>query len=283
MPVSERCIECLLSRVRFACEQARGPVSPDPVVAACLDLIRTHQHSPAPQTEIASAMHRLVRERLAMDDQFQVVKQQSTREELEVCRTVRPGLHTFQDFVLASIIGNTFDYGVQEHLVTSRFQTFFDRAFSAGLTVDDTDQMLTLLDRVVYITDNCGEIVFDRLLIEHLISRGSRVTLAVRDGPVLNDATLEDARALGLDRRVEVLTTVGGRGELGVNLAVIPPALSAAIRDCTLIIAKGMANFESLSLYSDLPPVAYLMSVKCGVVGEMVGMPVGSMVALLRR
>jgi damage-control phosphatase, subfamily I len=201
---------------------------------------------------------------------------------LVVCRAVRPDLHTFLDYVLASVIGNTFDYGVQEHLVTSRFQTFFDQAFSAGLTVDDTDLMLPLLDRVVYITDNCGEIVFDRLLIEHLVSLGSRVTLAVRDGPVLNDATLEDARALGLDHMVETLTTTGGGGELGVNLAVIPPALAGAIRDCTLIISKGMANYESLSLYPDLPPVAYLMSVKCGPVGEMVGMPVGSMVALLR-
>lgn len=283
MPVLDRCIECLLSRVRFACAQAPGPVPADQVEAACLDLIRAHQDDPVPQTQIASAMHRLVRELIAMDDPFLAVKQRSTEEALAVCRVVRPRLGTFQDFVLASIIGNTFDYGVQEHRVTCRFQTFFDQAFLAGLSVDDTDQMIPLLDRVVYITDNCGEIVFDRLLIDHLIFRGARVTLAVRDGPVLNDATFEDAVALGLDRRVEVLTTTGGGGELGVNLDVIPSALAAAIRECTLIISKGMANFESLSLYRDLPPVAYLMSVKCVPVGQMVGMPVGSMVALLRR
>ncbi len=282
MPVQDRCIECLLSRVRFACEQAPVPVPIDLVEAACLDLIRTRQDDPAPQTQIASALHRLVRELIVMDDPFLAVKQRSTEEALAVCRTVRPRLRTFRDFVLASIIGNTFDYGVQDHQVTSRFQTFFDRAFCAGLFVDDTDRMIPLLDRIVYITDNCGEIVFDRLLIDHLVSRGARVTLAVRDLPVLNDATLEDALALGLDHRVEVLTTTGGGGELGVNLDVIPPALAAAIGDCTLIISKGMANFESLSLYPDLPPVAYLMSVKCVPVGEMIGMPVGSMVALLR-
>lgn len=283
MPVQERCVECLLSRVRFACEQVDGLISADLVVAAGMDLIRKYQDDPMPQTQVASALHRLVRELIVTDDPFLVVKQQSTREALSVSRAVRPCLRTFRDYVLASIIGNTFDYGVQEHLVTNRFQTFFDQSFSAGLSVDDTEQMIPLLDRVVYITDNCGEIVFDRLLIEHLISRGSRVTLAVRDGPVLNDATLEDAEALGLDHLVETLTTTGGSGELGVNLSVIPPALVSAIGDCTLIIAKGMANFESLSLSPDLPPVAYLMSVKCVPVGEMVGMPVGSMVALLRR
>jgi uncharacterized protein with ATP-grasp and redox domains len=253
------------------------------MVAVCLDFIREHQTDPMPQTQIASAIHRLVRAQIANDDPFLTVKQRSTEEALAVCRNVRSTLSTLQDFVLASIIGNTFDYGVQEHRVTNRFQTFFDQAFQAGLGVDDTNLMIPLLDRVVYITDNCGEIVFDRLLIDYLVARGVRVTLAVRDGPVLNDATLDDALFLGLDRRVNVLTTTGGDGELGVNLEVIPPALNAAIHDCTLIISKGMANFESLSLYPNLPPVAYLMSVKCVPVGEMVGMPVGSMVALLKR
>ncbi|ACL17452.1 damage-control phosphatase ARMT1 family protein [Methanosphaerula palustris] len=283
MPVQERCINCLLSRVRFACNQVPGQVPVDQVEAACLDLIRAHQFDPMPQTQIASAMHRLVRALIANDDPFLAVKQRSTEEALAVCRRVHPTLKTLKDFVLASIIGNTFDYGVQEHQVTSRFQIFFDQAFQAGLGVDDIDLMIPLLDRVVYITDNCGEIVFDRLLIDHLVAQGVRITLAVRDGPVLNDATLNDALFLGLDRRVNVLTTTGGDGELGVNLDVIPPALYAAIHDCTLIISKGMANFESLSLYPNLPPVAYLMSVKCVPVGEMVGMPVGSMVALLKR
>ena len=56
-----------------------------------------------------------------------------------------------------------------------------------------------------------------------------------------------------------------------------------AIDSCTIIIAKGMANYESLSMCEDLAPVAYLMSVKCRPVAEDVGLPVGSMIAMLRK
>ena len=82
---------------------------------------------------------------------------------------------------------------------------------------------------MVYITDNCGEIVLDRLLIGRLVDRGARVTVAVRDGPILNDATLEDARALGLDRIAECLTTTGGGSGIGVPLDRIPADLAEAI------------------------------------------------------
>ena len=104
----------------------------------------------------------------------------------------------------------------------------------------------------------------------------------MRDAPILNDATLEEARALRLDRFVRTITTTGCGCELGVRLDCMPDDLSAAIDDCTLIIAKGMANYESLSEYSGLPPVAFLMAVKCEPIAEEVGVPRGSKVAMLR-
>ena len=70
--------------------------------------------------------------------------------------------------------------------------------FSKGLTIDDTDRILPLTKRVVYFTDNCGEIVFDRLLLEYLHANGSEITLVVRDAPILNDATMEEAEQFGL-------------------------------------------------------------------------------------
>ncbi|MFA7563115.1 MAG: ARMT1-like domain-containing protein, partial [Methanoculleus sp.] len=128
------------------------------------------------------------------------------------------------------------------------------------------------------------EIVFDALFADHLKKSGSHVTFAVRGAPILNDATMEDAMALGLDRRVDLLTpTTDGIAELGLNRDLTPPALTDALDRATLVIAKGMANYESLSDDRDLPPVAYLMSVKCGPIGADIGIPVGSRVALLRE
>ena len=135
----------------------------------------------------------------------------------------------------------------------------------------------------VYLTDNCGEIVFDRLLVEYLKARGSHVTVAVRDAPILNDATMEDALALGFDRFADRLTTTGAGAEIGLDLEKIPPDLAEAIDNCTIILSKGMANYESLSEYDSLPPVAYLMCVKCEVIAEDIGIPRGSKIALLRK
>ncbi len=119
--------------------------------------------------------------------------------------------------------------------------------------------------------------------MEFLKANGSNITLAVRDAPILNDATRDDAISLGFDRIVDHLTTTGGGAEIGIDLNKIPRDLADAIDHCTLIIAKGMANYESLSMCEGLAPVAFLMAVKCQPVADDVGVPVGSKIALLRR
>ena len=116
-------------------------------------------------------------------DPFRELKDQGNAEAIAVCREVRPRISSFRDFVLASVIGNTFDYGVKGHTVTTNFSTFFRQEFAKGLVIDDTERILPLTGRVVYLSDNCGEIVFDRLLIQFLKSRGSHVTLAVKARP----------------------------------------------------------------------------------------------------
>jgi hypothetical protein len=238
---------------------------------------------PQPHPQIASAVHRHAYGILGCDDPFRELKKQSNKEAIEVCRHFRPGLRSFRDLVLASVIGNTYDYGVKLHTVTENFFEFFEKSFAGGLTIDDTDTILPLTGRVVYFTDNCGEIVFDRLLLEFLHARGAEITLVLREAPILNDATMNEARELHLDRFVTRITTTGLGCELGVRLERSPPMLEKALAECTLIISKGMANFESLSLYDTLPPVAYLMSVKCEPIAEEVGVPRGSRVAMLRK
>ena len=112
--------------------------------------------------------------------------------------------------------------------------------------------------------------------------QGSRITVAVRDMPILNDATMAEARALHLDRFADTLTTTGCGCEIGVRLDCMPTELAKAVEDCTLIIAKGMANYESLSEYTGLPAVAFLMAAKCDPIAEEVGVRRGSKVAILQ-
>ncbi|MEM2123836.1 MAG: ARMT1-like domain-containing protein [Methanolinea sp.] len=277
-----RCVPCLLSRVALECrlctasEDLAGEVQRE-----CEELLAGLAESPLPHPQVASIVHRHACERLGCRDPFAALKEESTRKALEVCRRVRPRLETFRDLVTASVIGNTFDFGVLSHTVEPDFARFFEEEFEKGLTIDDTDRILPLADRVVYFTDNCGEIVFDRLLVEFLSRRGSHVTVAVRGEPILNDATLADARAVHMERYAD-LTTTGCGAELGVRPECMPPELGRAMETCTLVISKGMANYESLSECTGLPPVAYLMAVKCDPIAKEVGVPRGSKVAILR-
>jgi uncharacterized protein with ATP-grasp and redox domains len=283
MKFDDRCVDCLLSRILLECQLCGVSDSrSEEVTGACASLLEEIRDQPLLHPQIASAMHRKAYTMLGSDDPFLALKDESDRIAREVCHAVRGRLSGFHDYVLASIIGNTFDYGVKGHQVTGDFLGYFNQEFAAGLAIDDTERIRDTIDRVVYFTDNCGEIVFDRLLVEYLHRQGSRITIAVRDMPILNDATMAEARALHLDRFADTLTTTGCGCEIGVRPDCMPPALSKAVEDCTLIIAKGMANYESLSEYTGLPPVAFLIAAKCDPIAEEVGVPRGSKVAMLR-
>lgn len=283
MKLTETCIDCLLSRVVFECNlSSAGPACTEETVASCRDLLESLRGSSLLHPQIASIVHRKACAMIGDPDPFRLLKDEGNELATGVCRQVRESLASFHDLVLASVIGNTFDYAVKDHDVTGDFSRFFNVEYKKGLDVDDTDRILDLCNRVVYLTDNCGEIVFDRLLVGFLKARGSHVTVAVRDAPILNDATMEDAIALGFDKVADCLTTTGGGAEIGLDMAKMPADLAKAIRECTIIISKGMANYESLSEYTGLPPVAYLMCVKCEMIAEDCGIARGSKIAMLR-
>lgn len=283
MELTDTCIECLLSRVRMECDLASADfATTEKTVATCREMLESCRGSDLLHPQIASAVHRKACEMVGNPDPFSGLKAEGNRQAMEVCRAVRGDLSTFHDFVLASIIGNTFDYGVKDHDVTTDFAPFFRKEFALGLDVDDTDEILKHCSRVVYLTDNCGEIVFDRLLVGFLKAHGSHVTVAVRDGPILNDATMPDALALGFDKVADCLTTTGGGAEIGLDLEKMPDDLHKALDDCTIIIAKGMANFESLHEYENMPPIAYLMCVKCAMIAGITGIKRGAKIALFR-
>ena len=283
MKLTDTCVDCLLSRVAFECQLVSADKAcTEKTVSSCRDLLLSLKGSSLSHPQIASAVHRKACRMIENPDPFRELKDAGNEQAMEVCRKVRGRLVSFHDLVLASVIGNTFDYAVKDHNVTGDFSRFFNQEFQKGLDIDDTAHILKRCSRVVYLTDNCGEIVFDRILVDFLHAHGSHVTVAVRDAPILNDATREDALALGFDKVADCLTTTGGGAEIGLDMAKMPADLAKAIGDCTIIISKGMANYESLSEYRDLPPVAYLMCIKCEMIAEDAGIARGSKIALLR-
>ncbi|HMA04424.1 MAG TPA: ARMT1-like domain-containing protein [Methanomicrobiales archaeon] len=282
MKIHDRCYDCLLSRISYECRLSttdEGRIAH--VLSECQALLGGFRGIPRPAPLVASAAHRRAYELLGDPDPYRRIKEESTREAARGCRAVRGFLTSFRDHALACAIANTFDYGVSSHRVTADFEAFFREEFRKGFLIDETGRMEEIAGEVVYFTDNAGEILFDRLFVGYLAGRGSRVTVAVKGAPILNDATIREAEQAGLPRVARVTTT--GSGDIGVDLGKIPPDLAEALGRSTLVIAKGMANYEALTEYRDLPPVGYLMAVKCPTIAESVGAPEGSLVALLEE
>jgi uncharacterized protein with ATP-grasp and redox domains len=237
---------------------------------------------------VSTAVHRKAYEMLDDPDPYYDLRQLSNRKAREVYPVARSFVYRgepdnkelFRRAVLAAVIGNFFDFGVMGHTVGENdFETTFTRAFEKGLDVDDTGEIFGMLDNVVYIADNCGEIILDTLVFEIIRKMGGKITLVVRGAPILTDVTMEDVKALEIDDYVDRVITTGCNA-VGVSFEEAPPELHEAFENAGLIISKGMANYETLS-EKKLRPIAYLLRTKCEVVAENMGLEKDRSVAKL--
>lgn len=253
-----------------------------------LAYLKENFHEGADAIDISTGIHRKAYTILKDKDPYREKKAESNAIASAMMPSVRariakaPKKEQFRLAVLASIIGNTFDFGVQGHDVREGdFDALFDELFRHGIDVDDTDKIQKLAKGgdVVYLTDNCGEIYFDELVLEQLKGMNARVTLVVRGDYILTDATMDDVHAMGLDKKVDrVLTT--GSNAVGISVKEAPEETLDAMRNASVIIAKGMANYESLS-EENFKPIAYLLRAKCEPVANSIGVKKGMSVARL--
>lgn len=125
-------------------------------------------------------------------------------------------------------------------------------------------------ERVVYITDNSGEIVLDKLLIQNIKEKFPHIemTVIVRGGPAINDATIEDAKMTGLTDIVHVIGN--GAGVAGTPLNVISDEAKEKMEQADVVISKGQGNFETL--YGCGLNIYYIFLCKCDLFVKMFGM-----------
>ena len=145
--------------------------------------------------------------------------------------------------------GNYIDYAAVKDITKEKLVELFEAQGSAGLEKEVYRRFLADLEHassLVWLTDNCGEIVLDKIAMKilHELHPGVKVTAIVRGEPVVNDADLDAARYVGLDRIVNV--TGNGSGIAGTDLADISEEAERLIRDADLIVSKGQGNFETI-------------------------------------
>ena len=181
--------------------------------------------------------------------------------------------------VRLAICGNIIDYTPGHGM---DMEAVVQNALNCDLTVDHVDEMLRALKKVkhvLYLLDNAGEIVADKLLISMLIEEGvlrpEQITVAARGEPTLNDATMADAEEVGLTDLVKVI----GNGDLvpGTELSHCSQVFLDHFEQADVVIAKGMGNFESLHSVQD-KPIFFLLISKCNNVTRALGVPLQSFV-----
>lgn len=243
--------------------------------AACT--LDPHQPPPA----MGQRIHRRVRELVCQGDPYAAAKERCNRLAWRCLPELRARVSVsdapLDTAVRLAIAGNVIDMGVNATLTDAQITAAIDAAMGAPLN-GDADALARAVndaDRILYLADNAGELVFDRLLLERLPLE--RVVVVVRGGPVINDATLADARVAGLLELVEVIDN--GSDAPGTIVDDCSAAFRRRFDAADLIIAKGQGNFETLSdVQKD---IFFAFMVKCPVIAREVGCNVGSLI--LRR
>lgn len=227
---------------------------------------------------IAQRIQRAVRTETGHEDPYRSLKDKMNRVALDLRPALLEAARREPDpraaAVRLAIAGNLLDAGSKMRLAPEELETKLKGIFSAPLSGDPAALFAAAekARHILYLADNAGEIVFDRILIEALPA--SRITVVVRGSPVINDATRVDAQTAGIHEIASVIDN--GSDAPGTLLEECSPEFLERFNAADLVIAKGQGNFETLS---ETPKnIFFLLSVKCPMVAAEVGAAVGSLV-----
>ena len=234
-----------------------------------------------PPAAMAQRLHRRIRELTGIDDPYREAKDRLNARAMELCESLRPRIAGAADPMEAAlrlaIAGNIMDLGVKTSLddghVCRSIENCLNEPFEADIGA--FWEAMSGAERILYLADNAGEIAFDRLLIEQLPRE--KVTVAVRGGAVINDATLDDAEEVGLADLVEVIGN--GSDAPGTLLDDCSDGFCERFAAADVILSKGQGNYETLS--ESARPIWFLLRVKCPIIARHLETDVGRMV--LRR
>lgn len=215
---------------------------------------------------LAGEMHRVIRAILKKPDPYKDIKEEWNRVLTDLYpdfqMIVRKADDPFYAAMRLAVAANVIDFGSQQQL---DFMNTIERGIHARLAIDDSPQLkrdVNSANTVLYVGDNCGEIVLDRLFIETM--NHSNVYYAVRGAPVINDATLRDAKDVGMDQVAKVITT--GDDSPGAVWEKTCSEFQQVFNMADVVISKGQGNLEGLI---EVEQNSYFLLVtKCHLIAE---------------
>jgi len=282
MKIQEECVPCLLKRIIFEAQHSTNDkkIKTHTIKKSCKLLSEIYNPNVS-SAIIATKVHKIAYETLGDKDPYKDLKDSSNKIACslvpKVEHLIKCSDDTLRICMICSIVGNMMDFGISgasddpEHL-----GEIFEEIFIEDLGHDDTDEVKKLLSkakRVMLFTDNCGEIVFDKILCKELKKFNSKIflTVVVKGEPIISDATIEDVKKLKFNEVCdEILTT--GCFAIGLDFEKVSTELKNALDKADLIICKGMANYEAFS-ETNYAPIVYMLRTKCTAIAKSLKLP----------
>lgn len=275
MKISRECIHCLARQaVEIAKEATNSIAMQEEIIKRSLkELGEMDFTETAP--EIAFRMHQHAKNISGINDPYAGLKEKYNEIAKGICERIKDEkwLNKAEDsFDMAcrlAIAGNIIDFSVglklqQSDIVKSVENSIKHDIFGTGIAA--LKKAVKGSKNIIYIADNSGEIMFDKFLLENLPM--DRVTYVVKGGPIVNDATMQDAISSGVTDLVRVIDN--GHSAQGTILKDCSSTFRSEFSRADLVISKGQANFETLSDIKD-KTIFYLMRAKCSSVASAVG------------
>ncbi len=275
MDLNLDCIPCFMqqalkaARIATRDEKAQEKVLRE--TAKCL------AHLPFESTpmEIAHKIYQIIRTVTGNPDPFKSIKKHDNQLALEMYPWLKELLDRSEDRLYTAVklaaAGNIIDYGVnQEFHLKDTVKNMLTQDFALNNFQKFKEDLFNARN-IIYLADNAGEIVFDRILIEEFGDKN--ITLVVKGGPIINDATLEDVKAVGLEDLVEIDYLGNGEPDTGPERS--DPAFLEKLRQADLVLSKGQGNYEALSREKY---IYFLFMAKCLLVARDIGVEKGDII-----
>ncbi len=285
MKVHYECAACFLRQAREAVDLATDDESLKmDVTEKVTKIVCKNFHKGAASNVIGTEIHRTIKKETRNKDPYSYQREICNEIALKFFPRVEKIVEDqngLESYLKAAIAGNVIDFGAMG--LDSDMESILIKTMEKGFAVDNSQELENELEKaetVLYLADNIGEIVFDKLLIKKLHEYDVEVTVALKKKPILNDACMEDAISIGLEEVAELITT--GTDSVGVIYGDVSDEFNEIFDKADMVIAKGLGNYEGLG-EMDLKnkPIFSLLNAKCDPVARDIGVEKGDNVVLM--
>jgi len=236
--------------------------------------------------EISGMTFELLKEHIGNNDPYKEIRAYYNRLFLDLTDTFEHRIdcssNSFEQAVKYAIIGNIIDFNPIHNSCLEDIMRWFDDSDKVFLTINHIDKMkddIKKCKKLLYLGDNCGEICLDKLFIKQIKACNPDIDIyfGVRGKPIVNDSIEADAYFVGIDKYAKIISN--GDNSLGTVLSRTSKEFRQIYQESDIVIAKGQANYESLSDESN-HNIYFLLVTKCDVIAKDVGVDLKSFICM---